>query len=42
MTPVFKRLSTVIYLPRPPGDTGLGEFFEIDPAELAKLTMISA
>lgn len=40
MSPVFKRVSTTIYLPRPPGDVGLGNFFEIEPAELSRLTML--
>jgi hypothetical protein len=38
MTPVFRRVSTMIYLPRRSGDVGLGEILDIDPAELARLT----
>ena len=37
MTPAYKRISTTIYLPRPPGDVGLGEFLEISPAEVERL-----
>jgi hypothetical protein len=37
MTPAYKRISTTIYLPRPPGDVGLGEFLEISPAEVEQL-----
>jgi len=40
MTPVYKRVSTTIYLPRRPGDVGLGDFFEIEPAELSRLTTL--
>ncbi|MBL8895516.1 MAG: hypothetical protein JNJ53_12995 [Rhizobiales bacterium] len=40
MTPVFKRISTTIYVPRRPGDVGLGDFFEIEPAELSRLTTL--
>jgi hypothetical protein len=37
MTPAYKRISTTIYLPRPSGDVGLGEFLEISPAEVERL-----
>ncbi len=40
MAPVFKRVSTVIYLPRRLGDVGLGDFVDIDPAELSRLMML--
>jgi len=35
MFPIYHRVSSTIYLPRPPGQTGLGEIVEIDPVELA-------
>ena len=38
MTSVFRRVSTTIYLPRMPGDAGLGEFAEISIQKLLKLT----
>lgn len=38
MSPVYRRVSTTIYLPRRPGEVGLGEFYEIEPVELARLT----
>ena len=40
MTPVFKRVSTTIYLPRRLGEVGLGDFVEIDPAELSRLVTL--
>jgi hypothetical protein len=38
MRPVYRRISTTIYLPRRAGDVGLGEIIEIEPAELQRLT----
>ena len=38
MVPAYKRISTTIYLPRPLGDVGLGEFLEISPSEVERLT----
>jgi hypothetical protein len=38
MRPVYRRVSTTIYLPRRSGDVGLGEILDIAPAELQRLT----
>lgn len=42
MTPAYRRISTTIYLPLPPGRIGIGQIVEVDPQELNSILTKSA
>jgi hypothetical protein len=42
MTPAYKRISTTIYIPLPPGRIGIGQIVEVDPNELSSILTVSA
>lgn len=37
VTPAYRRISTTIYLPLPPGRVGIGQIVEVDPQELGRI-----